>query len=35
MTESAFRKVYYKFTFTIKVIEDVASCISNIASKTP
>ena len=34
MTKSAFYKVYYKFAFTIKVIEDVVSFFSDIACKT-
>ena len=34
MTESAFDKVYHKFTFTIKVIEDAVTFFSDIACKT-
>ena len=34
MTKSAFQKVYYKFTFTIGVIEDAVSSFSDIACKT-
>ena len=34
MTNSAFHKVYYKFTSTIKVVKDVVSFFSNIACKT-
>ena len=33
MTKSAFQKVYYKFTFTIRVIEDAVSSFSDIALK--
>ena len=33
MTNSAFHKVYYKFTFTIKVIEDAVSSFRVIACK--
>ena len=33
MTNSAFHKVYYKFTFTIKVIDDAVSSFRVIACK--
>ena len=34
MKESAFHKVYYKFTFAIKVTEDTVSLFSDVACKT-
>ena len=34
MTKGAFHKVYYNFTFTIKVIEDTLNYFSGIAWKT-
>ena len=35
MAKSAFRKVYYQLTYTIKVIEDAVSFFSVIACKIP
>ena len=34
MTKSAVHKVYYQFTFTVKVVEDAVSFFSDITRKT-